>query len=57
MDTLENIPVFMNIIRGKTVCICHVSQKRCKKPCDRGTVTRDKYEDWQSTMKRSKYGR
>lgn len=57
MKPIEKIPVYMRIRNGITVCICHVSAKRCKLPCERGEVSRDRYEQWQETMKRERYGR
>ena len=57
MRTTEKIPVFIEYKRGRTVCICHAANKGCgKRSCVRDTVTRDKFEDWQKTMKRNKYG-
>ena len=57
METTEKIPVFIKILNGKTVCICHASQKGCKQNCPRDIVTRDKFEDWKSIMRRDQYGR
>ncbi len=57
MKTKERIAVYMRIIRGRTACVCKADNKRCKLPCERGTVTRDLYEDWQSTFKRNRYGK
>ncbi|MBQ6214010.1 MAG: hypothetical protein IJJ67_01130 [Oscillospiraceae bacterium] len=57
MQSTEKIPVFMRIREGVTICICHVSRKRCNLPCERGVVERDKYEKWQATMRRDRFGR
>ena len=57
MKPTEKIPVFMRIRNGVTICICHASAKRCKMPCECGEVERDRYEKWQSTMKRDRFGR
>lgn len=57
METKEKIPVHINTVKGKTVCICHVDRKRCKKPCPTDTVERDKFAEWESVMKRDRYGR
>lgn len=57
MKTTEKIPVFIRIEKGKTVCICHAGSKGCKRNCPRDTVTRDKFDKWQETMCRDKYGR
>ena len=57
MQTVERIPVYIDYKNGKTVCICHAGMKGCgRRSCVRDTVTRDKFEDWQKTMKRNKYG-
>ena len=57
METTEKIPVFVKIINGKTVCVCHTSSKGCKQHCERDVVTRDKFDGWKSIMKRDLYGR
>jgi len=57
MQTTERIPVFIRIIKGKTVCICHAGAKGCDRRCPRDTVTRDRFEEWEKTMKRDKYGK
>lgn len=58
METTEKIPVFIKIINGKTVCVCHARARKCKgHNCTRETLIRDKFEGWRSTMKRDKWGR
>lgn len=57
MENVEKIPVYVKIIRGKTVCICYAGAKRCKGDCDREVVKRDKFAGWQGTMRRDRYGR
>ena len=57
METIEHIPVFIDIVNGKTVCICCVKAKGCKKQCQRDTVDRDKFHEWQKVMHRNRYGR
>ena len=57
MQETEKIPVYIDIVKGKTVCICHVSRKRCKKSCPRDAVERDKFAEWEKTMKRNRYGK
>lgn len=57
MEKEEKIPVFIDIVQGRTVCICHAGAKGCKKKCPRGVVTRDKYSEWERTMRRNRYGR
>ena len=56
MKETEDIPVFVRIEKGKTVCICHAGDKRCQCNCERVTVQRDRFKGWQGTMKRSRYG-
>ena len=57
MQEHEKIPVWVRIVDGKTVCICHRGHKGCEKPCDKDVVTRDKFAGWQSTMCRDRFGR
>lgn len=46
----------MDIVNGRTVCICTARNKGCKKQCERDVVERDLFRGWDSTM-RDKYGR
>lgn len=57
MEDSEKIPVFIKIVDGKTVCICHAYDKGCKEKCQRDTVTRDKFDGWKKTLYRDRYGR
>jgi hypothetical protein len=57
MQEQEKIPVWVQIVNGKTVCICHRGRKGCKKPCEKDVVTRDKFAGWQSVMRRDRFGR
>ena len=57
MQTEEKIPVYIKIIDGKTVCVCHARIKKCNRSCTRDIVTRDKFEGWKETMRRDKFGR
>lgn len=57
METAEKIPVFIKIIDGRTVCVCHARAKKCKASCTRDWLIRDKMEGWKQTMKRDKFGR
>ena len=57
METREKIPVYINIQRGKTKCICHANAKGCGRNCPRDTVERDKFFEWEKTMKRDRYGK
>lgn len=57
MKTKEEIDVYVKIEGGKTVCICKADKKRCSRPCEKDTVLRDKFNDWQSTFHRNRYGK
>ncbi len=57
METTEKIPVFIDIVNGKTVCICSASAKKCRKHCQRDTVERDKFREWEKVMRRNRYGK
>lgn len=57
MEQAEKIPVFIKIINGKTVCICHAYDKGCREKCQRDIVSRDKFDGWKDTLYRNKYGR
>ena len=57
MEDTEKIPVYLKIINGKTVCICHAKDKGCKQNCQRDIVSRDKFEGWKNTLYRDRYGR
>lgn len=57
MESTEKIPVYVKIIKGKTVCICHAGRKKCKGNCTREIVGRDKFTGWQGTMYRNRFGK
>jgi len=57
METHEKIRVYVNVKKGKTICICKASTKRCKKKCELDVVTRDKFYEWEDTFHRDKYGK
>ncbi|MCD8117189.1 MAG: hypothetical protein LUE21_08790 [Oscillospiraceae bacterium] len=56
MKEKELIRVFVDIVKGETVCICRRSNKRCKKKCMPDIVERDKFRGWEETFRRDKYG-
>ena len=56
MKDTERIPVYIRIVNGKTVCVCHASHPMCDGRCERDMVTRDKFRGWQTTMHRNRYG-
>lgn len=57
MIEVETIAVYMRTIKGETVCICPANGKKCGRPCAAGKVKRDKFEGWESTMRRNRYGK
>jgi len=57
VQTTEKIPVYIDVRKGRTVCICHAGYKGCgKASCVRDTVTRDKFDQWEKTRRKNKYG-
>ena len=56
MRTIEQIPVFVKVIQGRTVCICKGGCER-KGNCEPDIVKRDLFRGWEETMKRDMYGR
>ena len=56
METKERIEVYIDVKNGKTVCICKRNRKGCKKKCLPDVVERDKFEGWESTFRRNRYG-
>jgi len=57
MQEKERIPVFADIVNGKTVCLCHRDAKGCSKKCEKDFVERDRFEAWERTMQRDIYGK
>ena len=57
MKNVEKIPVYVRIINGRTACICKQDHKRCKMPCEKDEVTRDKYNGWEKSFYRDKHGK
>jgi len=56
VDSSERIPVFVRIIKGRTVCICHAGSKRCRRNCERAVVERDRFKGWEQIMRRDRFG-
>lgn len=56
MDSSERIPVFVRIVKGRTVCICHAGSKRCRSNCERAIVERDRFKGWEQIMRRDRFG-
>lgn len=56
MKEKENIPVYVKVINGKTMCICLKGCNRSRY-CERDVVQRDIFRGWRETIKRDKYGR
>lgn len=57
METKETIPVYIKIVKGKTVCICYAGVKKCKEICSVEVVQRDRFRGWESTIRRDRFGR
>jgi hypothetical protein len=57
VDSVERIPVYVRIRKGKTVCICHAGMKGCDRNCAQDKVTRDKFDQWEKTFHRNRYGK
>ena len=57
MEEKERIPVYTNIVNGKTVCLCHRNRKGCGKKCEKDFVLRDKFDDWKKTFERDRFGK
>lgn len=57
MASTEKIEVFVNVVKGKTVCICKRDAKGCNRQCEKDIVTRDKFAGWEDTFARDKYGK
>lgn len=55
MKEKERIKVYIDTVRGETVCMCMKRRKKCGKPCKEDIVTRDRFEGRESTMRKSKY--
>ena len=56
MKEVEEIAVYCDIVKGRTMCICVARNKGCRKKCERCKVTRNLFEGWVETMQRDKYG-
>ena len=57
VETKERIEVYIDVKNGKTVCICKRNRKGCKKKCLPDVVERDKFEGWEPTFRRNRYGK
>ncbi len=57
MASREEIKVYVEIVNGKTVCICKRDNKGCDKYCQKDVVTRDKFAGWEDTFRRDRYGK
>lgn len=57
MERKEKIKVFVDIKDGKTVCICKADNKGCKRHCSKDVVERDKFNGWEDTFRRNRYGK
>ena len=57
MKDKEIIPVYVRIINNKTACLCKQDHKRCKMPCEKDEVTRDRYNGWERSFYRDRNGK
>lgn len=57
MKAKEKIEVYINIDKGKTVCICKRNKKRCNKACEPDVVERDRFAEWEDTFRTNRFGR
>lgn len=57
MEATEKIKVYVNVIRGKTVCVCIHGDKKCDNECELDTLVRDRYAGWKDTFTRDRYGK
>lgn len=57
MERKEKIKVFVDVENGKTVCICQRDMKGCNKRCEPDVVERNKFDEWESTFHRDRYGK
>ena len=57
MKEVEKIKVYIRIVDGQTVCLCHRSKKLCNRNCEKDIVSRDKFADWEKTFKRDRFGK
>ena len=57
MKTKEKILVYVDIRKGKTVCVCKRSNKKCGKKCIPEVLERDRFAGWESTFHRDIYGK
>lgn len=57
MEEVEKIKVYIRIVDGKTVCVCHRSKKLCNRNCEKDIVSRDKFADWEKTFRRDRFGK
>ncbi len=57
MKEKELIHAYVDIVKGKTVCVCLYDDKRCDKDCEACMLERDRFEGWQKMLTRNKYGK
>ena len=57
METKEKIKVYVDIHKGKTVCICQRDRKGCGKKCEPDVVERDKFASFEEVFHRDRYGK
>lgn len=57
MKDKEKIEVYVEIVNGKTKCVCHAERKGCRRKSERTFVIRDKFDGWEKTFQRDRYGK
>ena len=57
MKEKERIHAYVDVKKGKTVCVCLYDDKRCDKDCEACMLERDRFEGWQKMFARNKYGK
>lgn len=57
MKEKEKIKVYVEVVKGKTVCICRRNNKGCDKDCEKDVVERDRFYGWYQTFHRDIYGK
>ena len=57
VEKKEKIKVYIRYQNGKTVCICCRNKKGCNKDCDPDVVERDRFNGWEDTFQRNRYGK
>lgn len=57
MEPKEKIKVYINIKKGNTICLCSYYKKMCHRDCEVDMVERDRFDGWEKTFARDRYGK